>query len=100
MARARAAKPAADETAALDPSPLLTTYDAARFLGVSPRTLANWRTRELGPPFVRISGRSVKYRPQDLQRWARGFVNTPTGVKDTRRVQKAKAAAAAEGTQK
>jgi endogenous inhibitor of DNA gyrase (YacG/DUF329 family) len=87
MGRAKAAAPAA-AAAPLDPSPLLTPEEAARFLGVSGRTLANWRTREIGPPFVRISQRCIMYRSVDLQRWAQGIVNVPTGVDDTRRAQR------------
>ena len=36
---------------------------AAKYLGLSPRTLQNWRVRGGGPLFVRISNRSIRYRP-------------------------------------
>lgn len=40
-------------------------------LGVSPRTLANWRTQGIGPAFVRIGqvhSRTL-YRVDDLHAW-------------------------------
>lgn len=48
---------------------LLTTADAARLLGYSPRALEGWRLRGGGPCFVRISARSVRYRRSDLDAW-------------------------------
>jgi hypothetical protein len=98
MGRAKQSPPVAD-TAPLDPNPLLTPDEAARFLGVRARTLANWRTRELGPPFVKVSTRFIMYRSADLQAWAKRNVNVPTGVDDDRRVHK-DAARAAEDSQK
>jgi excisionase family DNA binding protein len=49
---------------------LLTTRQAARLLGFSPRALEGWRLRGGGPAFVRVSRRSVRYRRADLDRWA------------------------------
>ena len=46
---------------------LFTTEEAARLLGRSPQTLANWRVQGNGPPFVRIGPRNVFYRSDDLQ---------------------------------
>lgn len=40
-------------------------------LGVSPRTLANWRTQGIGPAFVRVGkvhSRTL-YRVDDLRAW-------------------------------
>lgn len=49
--------------------PLLSTFDAADYLGVPRQTLANWRTREhAGPAYVRI-GRRVMYRRADVDAW-------------------------------
>jgi predicted DNA-binding transcriptional regulator AlpA len=47
-------------------SRLLTPRQAAARLGVVPLTLANWRSRGLGPPFVKIGGYFVRYREEDL----------------------------------
>lgn len=44
---------------------------AAQHLGLqNPRTLANWRLRRCGPPFVRLGQRLVRYRLADLDHWA------------------------------
>lgn len=47
---------------------LLTTREAAEYLGFSPRTLEYWRSQAAGPAFSRIGGgaRGVRYRVADL----------------------------------
>ncbi len=47
----------------------LTTRQAAYVLGLSSKTLENWRVKGCGPMFVRF-GRSVRYRYAELRRWA------------------------------
>lgn len=48
-------------------SNLLAPVEAAAILGVTVGTLAVWRsTKRVDIPFVKI-GRSVKYRPEDIQ---------------------------------
>jgi len=42
---------------------------AAQYLDVEPRTLEAWRSRGIGPQFVRYSRRCVRYRVSDLERW-------------------------------
>lgn len=52
----------------------LSSEDAARALGVSPKTLANWRCAGRGPAYVHIgdSPRSpVLYLMDDLEGWLR-----------------------------
>jgi excisionase family DNA binding protein len=49
---------------------LLSETEAARFLGFSVRTLQGWRVKGGGPRFVKIGGRSVRYRRRDLNAWA------------------------------
>lgn len=48
---------------------LLTTEEAADVLGVSPRTMEGWRVKDQGPKFLRIGGRLVRYRREDLAAW-------------------------------
>ena len=48
---------------------LLSSTQASARLGVSPRTLDGWRVRGGGPPFVRLSARAIRYRPEDLDRF-------------------------------
>lgn len=44
---------------------LIDENEAAKFDGVSPRTMQDRRQRGDGPPFVRMSSRCVKYRRFD-----------------------------------
>ena len=48
---------------------LLDPPITARLLGVKPRTLEGWRRRGRGPAFVRLGGKTVRYRRKDLDRW-------------------------------
>jgi predicted DNA-binding transcriptional regulator AlpA len=54
----------------MDPSPaeykLLRTEAVALLLNVSPQTLAIWRMKGLGPRFIKIGARAVRYRPEDV----------------------------------
>jgi predicted DNA-binding transcriptional regulator AlpA len=47
----------------------LRTQEAARFLGLSPRTLEKHRTYGTGPTYRKLGGRIV-YAPDDLKNWA------------------------------
>ncbi|MBN8942719.1 MAG: helix-turn-helix domain-containing protein [Bradyrhizobium sp.] len=58
----------ADQKADLPPR-LLRTPDAARFLGISLRTLEKHRTYGTGPVYRKIGGRVV-YAIEDLQAWS------------------------------
>ena len=49
--------------------------EAAKRLGVSPRTLASWRSSGRGPGFVRVGGRLVRYRLLDLS----AYLDTQSG---------------------
>ena len=48
---------------------LLTEGEVAAFLKLTKRALQAWRCRGYGPPFVRISGRAIRYRRQDVSQW-------------------------------
>ena len=50
--------------------PLMKTREAAAYLGVSESTLEKLRLNGGGPRFLRIAGRSVRYRQADLGAWA------------------------------
>ena len=45
---------------------LLTARQAGELLGVSPETLERWRGAGAGPPFIKLSGKYVRYQQQDL----------------------------------
>ncbi len=53
---------------AIRPTPdgRLSRTEAAIFLGLSARTLANWQLKGFGPPSIRVGGRRF-YRLADLK---------------------------------
>lgn len=52
-------------------STMLTTRQAAEYLGLAKSTLEIWRCRgENGLPYLKM-GRAVRYRLSDLEAWAR-----------------------------
>jgi excisionase family DNA binding protein len=57
---------------------LLSESEAADHLGVSPRTLANWRSRGGGPAYVRVGGKAVRYRFADLQEFVEESIRRHT----------------------
>jgi len=57
----------------LQSSPMLDPESAGIYLGgtekpISPLTLSDWRTKRVGPAYVRI-GRLIRYRKVDLDAW-------------------------------
>jgi len=44
----------------------LTPQQAAEFLSVSKYTLQNQRSQRVGPPFVKLRNRLVRYKKSDL----------------------------------
>ncbi len=49
------------------PMKLLTARQAGELLGVSPETLERWRGAGTGPAFIKLSGRYIRYRQDDLE---------------------------------
>lgn len=74
----------ADPKADLPPR-LLRTPDAARFLGISLRTLEKHRTYGTGPIYRKIGGRVV-YAVEDLQAWSAIGARKSTRDKDAGKV--------------
>jgi predicted DNA-binding transcriptional regulator AlpA len=54
-----------------DPDDLLKPKVLERVIGVSGATLENWRRKKIGPPFVRLGPRQIRYRRGDLVAWVR-----------------------------
>lgn len=50
----------------LNPDHYVPTPEAARFIGVAPKTLRNWRARKKGPAWSIAGTRAVSYRIGDL----------------------------------
>lgn len=48
---------------------LMTEDQTAQYLQFTPRALQKWRLDGSGPKYVKISGRAVRYRKQDLDEW-------------------------------
>lgn len=48
---------------------LLRAEQAAEFLGISLRTINAWRMRRVGPPWIKMSARAVRYAPSALRAW-------------------------------
>jgi predicted DNA-binding transcriptional regulator AlpA len=63
------------------PPRLLRTQEAARFLGISIRTLEKHRTYGTGPTYRKIGGR-VLYAVRDLEAWAAKGVRKSTRDKN------------------
>lgn len=47
----------------------LTTEQAARVLGVHPRTMKRWRSEHNGPAYTKLHAHQVRYSPADIKRW-------------------------------
>lgn len=65
------------ESLARDPDYLdrmINEQKAGEFIGYTTRALQNWRLRGGGPKFVKVSGRSVRYRRRDLIQWAESLL--------------------------
>jgi hypothetical protein len=54
--------------------PLARPADVAEFLGKPEKTLADWRTRGIGPRYHRV-GRDVRYRWDDVEEWLSGMAS-------------------------
>ena len=48
---------------------LLRTREAAKVIGVSPRTMESYRRNGGGPPFVKLRDYAVRYVLRDLLAW-------------------------------
>ena len=61
----------------LEPLALLTTPQAADECGICAETMAIWRRRGSGPPYVRLTSKSLRYRRADLADWVAACLITP-----------------------
>lgn len=59
---------------------LMNQGEAATYLGLSARTLENWRLKGGGPAFVRMSHRCVRYRLEALNLWLQSREVTSTSA--------------------
>lgn len=49
--------------------PLATPPEVAEHCRVSEKTLANWRYLSIGPKWIKLGGRDVRYRWDDVDAW-------------------------------
>ena len=68
-ARSKTDLPARAILPPFDSHGLLTETAVATRLSLSPATLRNWRVKGLGPPFVRLSRRAVRYEAAAVDEW-------------------------------
>ena len=57
----------------------LSEREAASSMRLSPNTLRKWRGQKIGPPFVKISSRCVRYYRSDLDAWMKSRRIKPNG---------------------
>ena len=57
---------------------LLTQREAASVLRLSERTLERWRVAGIGPRFVRLGRRSIRYRQQNVDAYVAARVVAST----------------------
>jgi hypothetical protein len=58
-------------------TPLATPAEVAAEIRKPVKTLAEWRSRGIGPRYYTV-GRDVRYRWADVDEWLAGQVNEPT----------------------
>lgn len=58
---------------------LLTIEDVCDRLQVTRGALAQMRFEGVGPRFIKITSKAVRYRESDLDEWVDGRVRTSTG---------------------
>lgn len=51
---------------AFSPSDLLNEKEVAATLGIATGTARNWRSKRIGPPYVKLGKRAVRYRRADV----------------------------------
>jgi predicted DNA-binding transcriptional regulator AlpA len=52
-----------------DQRPLAKPAEIANYLGKPVSTLRVWRQRRLGPPWLKVGPRDVRYRWSDVEQW-------------------------------
>ncbi len=48
---------------------LLNESEASTLLGLTRRALQSWRQKGLGPNYIKISSRCIRYRKSDIKEW-------------------------------
>ncbi|WP_171208895.1 MULTISPECIES: AlpA family transcriptional regulator [unclassified Ruegeria] len=53
----------------IQPDHLYADHDVAALCGVSVHSVRRWRANRIGPQFVRIGVRKIRYRGADILSW-------------------------------
>lgn len=53
-----------------------TPREVAEYLQKSEKTLANWRSLGIGPPYIKPAG-TIRYRWSDVEKWLTSNAVTP-----------------------
>jgi predicted DNA-binding transcriptional regulator AlpA len=61
------------------PEPLASTADVAEVLGVPEKTLVEWRSRGIGPAYLKV-GKYVRYRWSEVNSWLTTREAGPVGA--------------------
>lgn len=48
---------------------LLNAAEVAEWIDVDQQLLADWRSRRVGPPFLKLGHRTVRYEPAAIRKW-------------------------------
>lgn len=62
-------RPRSSQGSPPSPEPLLDVPSLASFLGVSPKTVYRWQEHSEGPPAIRLGGRLLRWRREDVDAW-------------------------------
>jgi predicted DNA-binding transcriptional regulator AlpA len=66
---------------AKDTSALLTAKDVAKLLNMSEKTLANWRSQNKGPPYIKFPGKNgkggVRFEIAAVRKWQESNTKSP-----------------------
>ena len=70
------------------PETFLDTRQVARWLRYKEETLRQWRSNGIGPPYIRVLGKLIRYRQSDVERWMDEQVQQTNGQKKPGRPRK------------
>jgi len=63
----------------MTPGTIIDEKKLADNLGVSIRTIQAWRYKKIGPKFIKLSGRCVRYRSKDIEEYLQEREIIPEG---------------------
>lgn len=64
----------------IHPDGRMNRKNAAGYLGCSPKTLADWATKGIGPAYVMVGGRAFYFRA-DLDTWIKSKGVSPSSAR-------------------